>query len=243
MLLRDSGLKHRNLGRRLTLHPAIKISGYFPGRNFFLGAGTPQSYCVDQFQEEGVVMEGAHIPPDILAVGLPMAGRPHKDWMDRSRELGLFGFMVSDEPSGWVQKGFGGRPFIRYDLSRNDLGKVIFGLEKLARLFVEAGAEQLILPSWKQPVVPASENIEEVIRGLDFAAGDLDMAAFHPRGTWGFGPDEAHFPLDCDLRFRGYEGLYVSDGSVFPTSLAVNPQLSIMTMATRLAFHLDERVL
>ena len=51
------------------------------------------------------------------------------------------------------------------------------------------------------------------------------------------------FPLDCDLRVRGREGLYVADGSVMPSSLAVNPQLSIMALATRCAWHLDEKVL
>ena len=69
------------------------------------------------------------------------------------------------------------------------------------------------------------------------------MAAFHPLGTCGFGPDDATFPLDTDLRVRGRRGLYVADGSVMPSSLAVNPQLAIMALATRCACHLDEVVL
>jgi len=38
-------------------------------------------------------------------------------------------------------------------------------------------------------------------------------------------------------------GLYIADGSILPTSLGVNPQLSIMTMATRIAWRLRERPL
>jgi choline dehydrogenase-like flavoprotein len=34
--------------------------------------------------------------------------------------------------------------------------------------------------------------------------------------------------------------LYIADGSIVPTSLGVNPQLAIMTLATRVAWNLRE---
>jgi choline dehydrogenase-like flavoprotein len=34
--------------------------------------------------------------------------------------------------------------------------------------------------------------------------------------------------------------LYLADGSIVPTSLGVNPQLTIMALATRIAWHLRE---
>jgi choline dehydrogenase-like flavoprotein len=44
--------------------------------------------------------------------------------------------------------------------------------------------------------------------------------------------------LDGDGRVHGTQGLHVCDGSAVPTSLGVNPQLTIMALATRLADHL-----
>ena len=44
--------------------------------------------------------------------------------------------------------------------------------------------------------------------------------------------------VDENLALRGVEGLYVADGSVVPSSIGVNPQITIMTLATRLGFHL-----
>jgi len=241
-LLRASGVKHRNLGRRLTLHPAVKISARFPGRDFYAGAGVPQGYYVDEFQRQGVMMEGAHVPPDMGSVGLPGKGPEHKRLMEHSRELSTFGFLVSDEPSGTVMRGLGGRPFVRYDIGKADEAKMLLGLQKLAKLYVAAGATKLYLPTWRLPELDPSDDVEARIAAAGIRAGDLEVAAFHPLGTCGFGADPDTFPLDCDLRVRGRKGLYVADGSVMPSSLAVNPQLTIMALATRLAGHLDERL-
>ena len=62
--------------------------------------------------------------------------------------------------------------------------------------------------------------------------------AFHPLGTARAGADPPRSVVDGDLAVHGVEGLYVADGSAVPSSLGVNPQITIMTLATRLAFHL-----
>lgn len=243
LLLRRSGVRHRNLGRRLTLHPALKISGLFPGRNFYSTPSVPQSYYIDTFQEQGVMMEGAHVPPDLASVALPGKGPEHKALMERSREIATFGFLVSDEPAGRVHRSVDGRPFVRYDVTPADHGKMLFGLKRLCELFLAAGAKELYLPTWKLPVLPADADVEAAIDAAGIGPADLELSAFHPLGTCGFGVDPETFPLDTDLAVRGRRSLYVADGSIFPSSLAVNPQLSIMALSTRLARHLHQRVL
>lgn len=55
----------------------------------------------------------------------------------------------------------------------------------------------------------------------------------HAVGTVRMGEDERTSPLDADCRYRGMENLYVTDGSVFPTSAGVNPSLTIAANALR----------
>jgi choline dehydrogenase-like flavoprotein len=47
-----------------------------------------------------------------------------------------------------------------------------------------------------------------------------------------------HGVVDCDLKLHGTDGVYVADASVIPSSIGVNPQITIMALATRLAYHL-----
>jgi choline dehydrogenase-like flavoprotein len=49
--------------------------------------------------------------------------------------------------------------------------------------------------------------------------------------------------IDGELQVHGARGVYVADGSAVPSSLGVNPQLTIMALATRLAFRLLGREL
>jgi choline dehydrogenase-like flavoprotein len=63
--------------------------------------------------------------------------------------------------------------------------------------------------------------------------------AFHPLGTARAAARPDCGVVDGDLAVHGVWGIYVADGSVVPSALGVNPQLTIMALATRLAFHIQ----
>jgi choline dehydrogenase-like flavoprotein len=71
----------------------------------------------------------------------------------------------------------------------------------------------------------------------------FETSSQHPLGTARMGKDPVSAVVDADGRAFDMEELYVVDGSVLPTSLGVNPQLSIMSIATRLAWRMRERPL
>jgi len=133
----------------------------------------------------------------------------------------------------------GRRPLVRYDLCEHDAAAVKTGLERLAELFWAAGARSVILPLRGLTELHGGDS--SPLREARLRPRDLKLMAFHPLGTARASADPATGVVDADLAVHGTEGLYVADGSVVPSALGVNPQITIMALATRLACHLLER--
>jgi len=226
LLLARSGLGRESgqLGRNLALHPA---TGAFALMDELvdMAKGVPQSFYVDEFASEGIMFEGVAGPPSYAAMALPLSGRRHAAAMAEYRSLAQFGLMVSDRSRGSV-RALGGRPVIRYELLEEDVARFRRGLARMEKLFRAAGAREVYLPL---PNGVAPERAR---------ARDLKLMAFHPLGTARADARPEHGVVDGDLQLHGARGLYVADGSVVPSSLGVNPQLTIMALATRLAFGL-----
>ena len=64
----------------------------------------------------------------------------------------------------------------------------------------------------------------------------------HQAGTLRFGADPASSVLDLDCKAHQLDNLYVVDASFFPSIGAVNPTLTIIANAMRVAAHLTERL-
>ena len=226
LLLARSGLGRESgqLGQNLALHPA---TGAFALMDELvdMAKGVPQSFYVDEFAAEGIMFEGVAGPPSYVAMSLPLSGRRHAAAMASYRNLAMFGLMVSDRSRGSV-RALAGRPVIRYELVEEDLARFRTGLARMQELFHAAGAREVYLPL-PHGVTPARARPR-----------DLKLMAFHPLGTARADARPAHGVVDGDLQVHGVQGVYVADGSVVPSSLGVNPQLTIMALATRLAFGL-----
>ncbi len=64
----------------------------------------------------------------------------------------------------------------------------------------------------------------------------------HQAGTCRFGPDPASRVLDLDCKAHELDNLYVTDASFFPSIGAVNPTLTIIANALRVADHIKSRL-
>lgn len=226
LLLERSGLggDSGQLGQNLALHPA---TGAFARMEEIvdMAKGVPQSFYIDEFAAQGIMFEGVAGPPSYVAMSLPLTGARHAEAMADYRRLAQFGLMVSDSSRGSV-RSLGGRALIRYDLVSDDLARFRTGLARMRELFEAAGAREVYLPL-PHGVAPERARVQ-----------DLKLMAFHPLGTARADARPTHGVVDAQLRLHGVEGVHVADGSVVPSSLGVNPQITIMALATRLAFKL-----
>lgn len=226
LLLARSGLGGGSgqLGQNLSLHPATAAFARMD-HDVDMARGVPQSFYVDEFAAEGIVFEGVAGPPSYAAMALPLTGARHAEAMADYRRLAQFGLMVSDSSRGSVAE-LGGRAVIRYDLCERDLQRFRLGLERMRELFQAAGAREVYLP------LPSGVEPARALRR------HLKLMAFHPLGTARADARPGHGVIDGELAVHGAQGVYVADGSAVPSSLGVNPQITIMALATRLAFGL-----
>ncbi len=228
LLLRRSGLGRESgqLGRNLSLHPATAAIARMD-EVVEMARGVPQSFYIDEFAAEGIMFETVAGPPSYAAMSLPLHGPRHAEVMAQYPRLAQLGLMVSDSSRGRVQP-IGGRPVIRYDLGEQDMRKFRAGLVHLERLLLAAGAREVFLP------------LPEGVRPERARPRDLKLMAFHPLGTARADARAARGVVDGRLRLHGVSGVHVADGSVVPSALGVNPQETIMALATRLAWSLAE---
>ena len=154
--------------------------------------------------------------------------------MQAFRHIGIYGFLVHDESRGRVISGPGGRPVVFYNLGKREKELFVCGLKILARLFFSAGARKVYPTVRTIHEINSLEEMEK-IESRHIRRRDLESAAFHPLGTCRMGVDPKLSVVDENLRVHEMENLWIADGSVFPTSLGVNPQITIMAFAARCA--------
>jgi len=172
---------------------------------------------------------------------MPGIGAAHHERARQIPHLAVFGANVHDLGGGVVRRGLGREPFVTYRMSGKDRRSAVRGMQICAETFFAAGAREVFLPVLGLGGIDADRY-----RSLDIAripARRYECASQHPLGTCRMGSSPDSSVVDPDAQAWGVKDLYVADGSITPTSLGVNPQLSIMTLATRIAWTLRERPL
>ncbi len=229
------------IGRHLTLHPATKALAMFPdevkGWNEI-----PQGMVVEDLAAEGIVFEGIFLPPAFTASSFLLNGPSHREVMERYNHLACFGLMVSDTSSGRILRMPNGHALAMYNLNKTDVQRFVRGIGMLAEIFFAAGATKVFPGLHNLPVLTREEGAAPIY-AAKIHAKDLELQAFHPLGSCRMGADPHESVIDPHCRFYGFDNLYITDGSVFPTSLGVNPQMTIMAAAHKIAGYIGRECL
>ena len=234
-LLARSGVRHPALGRNLRIHPAVGVTSYFADE-LHAWRGTLQSYFVDRLLDShGVMIEVTNPVPGVNAAALPGVGMALKEGLARFRHAASAGLFVSDTGSGRVRRFPGGRePLVTYRLAPADARALCEGIALVADIFFAAGAESVYTGVAGMPEIRHPREAA-VLREGRFGPAALQPTGFHPMGTAHMGGDPARSVTDSWGAVRAARGLHVADASLFPTCVGVNPQVSIMAFAARIA--------
>lgn len=224
------------LGRNLSIHPALAAFALFDEDISGFNA-IPQGYAIEEFHDQGLLYEGGSTPLDVGMATVPFFGKRLVELAERFDRTAMFGFMIEDTSRGRV-RAVRGQPFITYMMNDHDVAQLKRGMEILARVFFAAGASR---------VLPLIHGFDELrgeadlarLRRANLRARDFEPTAFHPLGTARMGPSAQSSVVGPDHQAHDLSGLYIVDGAAIPSSLAVNPQLTIMALATRAAEGID----
>ncbi len=234
LLLTKSGVgrRHGQVGQNLTLHPGFRMFARFEER-LEGWRGALQSAFSKSLAHEGLTMVGLFVPPGVLAATMTGFGPEHVERARAIPHLAVFGGLLRDEGGGVVRRGPGREPIVTYRMSRRDRGRIPNVMRRMAEVFFAAGAREVFPPILGQAGLDA-----DTFRALDLDAVPsmrIECSSQHPLGTARMGIAPDHSVTDSFGRVWGTTGLVVADGSVVPSSLGVNPQITIMTLATRIA--------
>ncbi len=238
-LLLRSRIVHPHLGRHLHVHPAAWIGARYP-EQVRGWEGVMQSYYVDQWQPQGILLEATFTPLAFGAQWLPGAGRAHAARVRDYDRVGSIGVHLHDRSSGRVAVGGDGSLRLSYRLRPDEARRIQFGIARAAEIHFAAGATEVYPNVGPLAVIPRG-RVQE-FESMRLRPADLRLEAFHPMSTARMGADEDTSVTAADGSVRGAEGLYVADASLLPTSVGVNPMMTIIACAVRVSRGIAERL-
>ena len=246
-LLLANGLANgsRQVGRGLALHPLAASFAKFD-RLIDGFVGIPQSTYCDEFEtlEDGsdsFIIEGIFAMPALFASVAPSFGEEHRAVMEDYRYLSGMYAMIKDDGRGTVELGEDGRPVIDYELGEREKKLVRRGLKEVARIFFAAGA-QFVTHLLSQPLVLRSVEEIALLDQLPLRPNEMALLSAHPQGSCRMHADATQGPIDGHGEAHEVPNLFVADASAFPTSVGINPQITIMALASRQASVIRQRL-
>lgn len=243
---------HKLLGKRTFLHPTLLSGGVFADA-INAHSGAPQSIYSDEFVwkngaegELGYKLEVPPVHPILIASKTLGYGMSHAELMSQFNQLQVTIALVRD---GYHPESQGGQVHLTstgfaldYPLTDIFWRAARRAFASMAELQFSAGALKVLPISDGMPYLSSWKEAKESIAQMSLAPLRTVVASAHVMGGCPLGEDKKLAMVDSDGQSHYLENLSVMDGSIFPTSLGANPQLSIYGITARNASKLAERL-
>jgi choline dehydrogenase-like flavoprotein len=183
-----------------------------------------------EYVEGGYLMMANQLHPAAFASVLPGFGDEHARLMSQYRRLGGTIAWIDDAEEGTIEWVEGARK-ITVPLTGGNERRIRDAYRKQAQLLLSAGAIEVIFGDAKDTRVRVAADVDDAVDALDLRPGRNLLSAPHPGGACRMGTDASNSVVGLDNRVHGFENLYVTDSSVFPTGPSVDPSLTIMAFS------------
>ena len=239
LLLRSGyGRRMPALGTKFTCHPALILVAEHD-RAITNDVGHPKSFYLDRAVEEGFVLETCMYFPFTTAKNISGFGEEHSATMRAFPRLQMILALACDRalPGNRVTVDRNGEPVVHYEFTPRVIQSMTRATRAAAKIFFAAGAQRVHAPLANPSVIEARDKreIDRLTDAKHFKAGKVSVAAAHLMGGAAMGPGRSTSVTDGWGRVHGLPWLRIADASLFPDSLEINPYLTIMALADRVA--------
>lgn len=227
------------IGRYFTCHPALILVAQHDRAitNFY---GHPKSYFCDHFVEsKKFLLEVCMYYPLSTAKSLVGFGKELGELMSNMDRLQMIIAIALDSAAyeNRIAIDKEGNPVIDYRVSEHVLDSLFEAQKILAKIFFASGAKRVHAPAGKEFFIEASEKeqVDKLILKEKMRLGRIPLSSAHPMGGCRMGDDIKSSVTTEWGQVHGVEWLYVADASLFPDSAGVNPYITVMALADRVA--------
>lgn len=239
LLLRSGfGAALPRLGHAFTVHPAFILVAEHAD-TVGNDVGHPKSFYVDRAEAEGFVLETCMYFPFVTAKNLTGFGPDHERFMRAFSRLQMILVLACDKavPENRVTVDRAGKAVVHYAFTPPVVESMVAATRAAARIFFAAGALRVHAPPADPPLLERADapRLDERIHARHFLPGRLSVSAAHLMGGCGMGRTATDSVTDAWGRVHGVPWLRVADSSLFPDPIEINPYLTIMALADRVA--------
>ncbi len=238
VILQKSGALPRCdwVGRRLLLHPGLALMAVYED-TIDPWEGATQGYHSLHYLREGIKLEVLWSPPSVLAARLPGLGRAYQEHLKTYDRMAPFDVIVAaDRSHGTVTaRRSGWDPDLRFHFHDEDVRLIQRGLGILSDISWASGAVSILPGIHGIPEVLSSKAESEVLRTMRLRGSDTITAANHAFGSTRMSRRPEDGVCRDDGLCHGLDNVYLADTGIFASSPAVNPMLTVMALADRVA--------
>jgi choline dehydrogenase-like flavoprotein len=180
--------------------------------------------------DTGYIMESWFNPPMFQSTAMPGWFEDHYNNMRRYDKLACVGILAGSESNAKVRvAGMTGRE-IDYTPTKKDFQTLLTGLELAGEIMLASGADSVMPNTFKYYEFKTKEELKR-IHELIKDPSEITLGTGHPQGGNILSGTKEKGVVNPEFKVFGFDNLYLCDASVFPTSLGVNPQLTVMGLA------------
>jgi len=231
LLASKLGNAFKQVGKNFLCHPNVKVVGIFDDEIRYW-AGVHQGHQIHEFLEEGMIFALGGVHPSLVSLSMPGYGKRNLELMELWNHMIVGGALIDDTTCGHVSRLPWGAAMAFYQIDDVEYERMLRAVALMSEIMFTAGARKVLLPFFQLQEISSMDEIRKIFQ-YKIKKAEIETLTVHAFGTARMCADPSRGVVNQWGEVNEVSKLFVIDSGIIPTSLGVNPQETIMALATR----------